>query len=58
MALSSPPRPSSPHSEGHKETTPENCIGPDSIRAMCDTLGILLPEDASRELVSRTKSMC
>ena len=48
---SSPPRPSSPQGEGGQDSTPENCFGPDSIRAMCDTIGTFLSEEASRELV-------
>ena len=50
---SSPIRPSTPAGEGATDNcTPENCMGPDSIRTMCDTIGAVLSEDASRELVS------
>ena len=49
----SPPRAASPTGDpGIDTTTPENCMGPDSIRTMCDTIGAVLSEDASRELVS------
>ena len=54
---SSPPRPSSPQGEGGQDSTPENCFGPDSIRAMCDTIGTFLSEEASRELVRRFISL-
>ena len=48
----SPTRPSSPQGEGgQQDSTPENCFGPESIRAMCDTIGTFLSEEASRELV-------
>ena len=51
---SSPARPSSPAGEGGTDNnTPENCLGPDSIRTMCDTISAVLSEDASRELVSK-----
>ena len=54
---SSPVRPSSPTGEGSTENCiPENCMGPDSIRTMCDTIGAVLSEDASRELVSQNSS--
>jgi transcription initiation factor TFIID subunit 6 len=46
---SSPTRPSSP--TVGQEVTPENCLHPDSIRAMSDVIGVTpLHEDASREL--------
>jgi len=48
--MSSPVRPASPENPGGLETTPENHIGLESIRVMCDTIGTFLPEDASREL--------
>ena len=50
--MSSPVRPASPENPGGLETTttPENHIGPDSIRVMCDSIGTFLSEDASREL--------
>ena len=51
---SSPARAASPIGEaGPDNSTPENCFGPDSIRTMCDTIGAVLSEDASRELVSK-----
>ena len=47
----SPARPSTPV-QGSQEQTPENCFGPESIRAMSDAIGVApLNEDASRELV-------
>ena len=53
---SSPARAASPIGEaGPDNSTPENCFGPDSIRTMCDTIGAVLSEDATRELVSKSE---
>ena len=53
---SSPARAASPIGEaGPDNSTPENCMGPDSIRTMCDTIGAVLSEDATRELVSKSE---
>ena len=55
---SSPARAASPIGEaGPDNSTPENCFGPDSIRTMCDTIGAVLSEDASRELVSKSETL-
>jgi hypothetical protein len=54
---SSPARAASPIGEaGPDNSTPENCMGPDSIRTMCDTIGAVLSEDATRELVSKSEA--
>ncbi len=46
---SSPVRPGSP--EGGQEQTPENCIAPESIKAMADAIGVApIHEEAIREM--------
>ena len=50
---SSPVRPGTP--EGGQEPTPENCIPPDSIKAVAEGIGVVpMHEEAIREMVRKT----